>query len=447
MGKLFGTDGVRGVANLELTPELAFKIGEAAADILLEEYDNSENKIILGRDTRVSGDMLAAAVIAGVNSAGVDIIDLDIVPTPAVSYLTGKNEVIGGIMISASHNPIEDNGIKVFGGDGCKISEDVEIKIEESMATPTEPDSRPTHDKVGQVIDDRELVNDYINNVISSVRDDLSGLKVVLDCGHGAGYKIGPEILNKLGVTDLIAINDSGEGSMINVNCGSTDTSGLIEKVKEAGADLGIALDGDADRAILVDEKGNIVDGDKIMYLSALSMQENGSLKKNKIVTTRYSNLGLDESLSKYGIEVLKVKNGDKYVLEGLKANDLNLGGEKSGHIIYLDYNTSGDGVLTAVQVMDFLNQEKRSLAELLEEYQEWPQLLENVRVENKDWEDNQAINEVIRAADKEIEPGRIFVRASGTEPVIRVMLEGKERKLLEEWREKLAAVIGDELN
>ena len=446
MGKLFGTDGVRGVANLELTPELAFKIGEAAAGVLMDEA-NGKNRIILGRDTRVSGDMLASAVIAGVSSVGVDIIDLDIVPTPVVSYLTKENDVIGGIMISASHNPIEDNGIKVFGWDGCKISENLEIRIEDMMAIPTEPDARPTHNNVGQVICDNLLIAEYIENVISSVKNDLSGLKVVLDCGQGAGYKIGPEILRELGVIDLIAINDGGKGNLINVNCGSTDTSGLIEKVKETGADLGIALDGDADRVILVDNQGNIIDGDKIMYLSALSMQENGSLKKNKIVTTKYSNLGLDESLSKYGIEVLKVKNGDKYVLEGLKANDLNLGGEKSGHIIYLDYNTSGDGILTAVQVMDYVSQKNRNLVELLEEFQEWPQLLENVRVKSKDWEDNQAINEVIAEADKEVDPGRIFVRASGTEPVIRVMLEGKEIELLEKWRDKLAAVIGEELN
>ena len=446
MGKLFGTDGVRGVANLELTPELAFKIGEAAAGVLMDEA-NGKNRIILGRDTRVSGDMLASAVIAGVSSVGVDIIDLDIVPTPAISYLTKENDVIGGIMISASHNPIEDNGIKVFGWDGCKISENLEIRIEDMMAIPTEPDARPTHNNVGQVICDNLLIAEYIENVISSVKNDLSGLKVVLDCGQGAGYKIGPEILRELGVIDLIAINDGGKGNLINVNCGSTDTSGLIEKVKETGADLGIALDGDADRVILVDNQGNIIDGDKIMYLSALSMQENGSLKKNKIVTTKYSNLGLDESLSKYGIEVLKVKNGDKYVLEGLKANKLNLGGEKSGHIIYLDYNTSGDGILTAVQVMDYVSQKNRNLVELLEEFQEWPQLLENVRVKSKDWEDNQAINEVIAEADKEVDPGRIFVRASGTEPVIRVMLEGKEIELLEKWRDELAAVIGEELN
>jgi len=446
LGKLFGTDGVRGVANLELTPELAFKIGEAAAGVLMDEA-NGKNRIILGRDTRVSGDMLASAVIAGVSSVGVDIIDLDIVPTPAVSYLTKENDVIGGIMISASHNPIEDNGIKVFGWDGCKISENLEIRIEDMMAIPTEPDARPTHNNVGQVICDNLLIAEYIENVISSVKNDLSGLKVVLDCGQGAGYKIGPEILRELGVIDLIAINDGGKGNLINVNCGSTDTSGLIEKVKETGADLGIALDGDADRVILVDNQGNIIDGDKIMYLSALSMQENGSLKKNKIVTTKYSNLGLDESLSKYGIEVLKVKNGDKYVLEGLKANKLNLGGEKSGHIIYLDYNTSGDGILTAVQVMDYVSQKNRNLVELLEEFQEWPQLLENVRVKSKDWEDNQAINEVIAEADKEVDPGRIFVRASGTEPVIRVMLEGKEIELLEKWRDELAAVIGEELN
>ncbi|MFW6377778.1 MAG: phosphoglucosamine mutase [Bacillota bacterium] len=446
MGKLFGTDGVRGVANLELTPELAFKIGEAAAGVLLAESD-SNKRIILSRDTRISGDMLASAVIAGVNSAGVDIIDLEIVPTPAVSYLTSKNDVIGGIMISASHNPIEDNGIKVFGGDGCKISEKIEGKIEDEMTVPTEPGTRPTHDKVGRLIDDDSLKEEYIKNVVSSVKGNLAGLKVVLDCGHGAGYQIGPDILGRLGITELITINDGGSGNLINVNCGSTDTSGLIKKVKETGADLGIALDGDADRAILVDNNGNLVDGDKIMYLSALSMQENGSLKKNKIVTTKYSNLGLDESLAKYGIEVLKVKNGDKYVLEGLKANQLNLGGEKSGHIIYLDYNTSGDGILTAVQVMNFVSQKDETLVGLLEEYQEWPQLLENVRVKTKDWEDNQAINEVITEADQEIEPGRVFVRASGTEPVVRVMLEGKERELLEKWRDELASVIGEELN
>ncbi|MGM0420667.1 MAG: phosphoglucosamine mutase [Bacillota bacterium] len=444
MDGLFGTDGVRGIANIELTPELAFKIGRTSAEVLKNnDRQRAQKQIILGRDTRISGDMLSAAVIAGVTSTGINIIDLGIVPTPVVSYSTKEQPVIGGIMISASHNPIEDNGIKIFSADGCKLSPELELQIEDKLELNA---SRPTHANIGQRIKNEDLIENYINNVTSASRNNWVDLKIVLDCGQGAGYKIGPEILKRLAPKKLTVINNDGKGELINVNCGSTDTSRLAEKVIAEKADIGIALDGDADRSILVDNKGQEVDGDKIMFLSAKAMAEKNNLNANTIVATEYSNLGLDESLQDYDIEVIKVANGDRFVLEKMKAENLNLGGEKSGHIIFLDYNTSGDGILTAVQMIDIIAASNKSLNELTKEFKSWPQLLYNVKVKDKNWETNQNIKEVIKKAKSEVNPGRVFIRASGTEPVMRLMLEGKDVSKLEYWQKKIAQIIREEL-
>jgi len=448
LGELFGTDGVRGVANQDLIPELAFKLGRAGASVLEEKTRFScgdRNKIFIGRDTRISGDMLAAALAAGINSLGIDTVDLEVVPTPAVSYLSRSRPVIGGIMVSASHNPIQDNGIKFFDSRGMKISEEMESEIEARLEAEL---ARPTHEKVGRQLDGRYLIEFYLDSLLASYAGDISGLSVVLDCGHGAAHRLGPRILKRAGLERAKVINHSGRGELINVDCGSTNTAELKETVLAENADLGIALDGDADRAVLIDEQGREIDGDYIIYICGSHLSRRGRLKGNRVVTTRYSNLGLAEALKKSGVEVIYAANGDKYVLEKIQELNLSLGGEKSGHIIFKEHNVSGDGMLTALKVMEVMIETGKSLSQLAEGLKEWPQLLKNIRVKNKELlEENSRISEVVAAGERDIQDGRIFVRASGTEPVIRLMLEGRDRPLLEKWGEQIAGVIGEELN
>jgi len=445
---LFGTDGVRGVANQDLTPELAFKLGRAGASALEEGSRFScgeKEKVLIGRDTRISGDMLAAALAAGVNSLGIDTVDLEVVPTPTVSYLTRSRPVIGGIMVSASHNPIQDNGIKFFGSEGMKISEEMEDEIETRLEAEM---ARPTHEKVGRQLEGRYLIEFYLDSVLASYTGDISGLSVVLDCGHGAAHKLGPRILKRAGLEKIKVINHSGQGELINVDCGSTNTGGLRETVLAEGADLGIALDGDADRVILIDEQGREIDGDYIMYICGSHLSSRGRLKGNRVVATRYSNLGLAEALERSGVEVIYSDNGDKYVLARIQELNLSLGGEKSGHIIFNEHNVSGDGMLTALKIMEVMAETGKPLSKLAEGLKEWPQLLKNVRVKNKEMlEGNSRISEIVADGERELQDGRIFVRASGTEPVIRLMLEGRDKALLEKWGKKIAGVIGEELN
>jgi len=448
LGELFGTDGVRGVANQDLTPELAFQLGKSGAYVL-SQYNNSSSgnkgKVLLGRDTRLSGDMLAAALIAGINAVGVEVVDLGIVPTPAVSYLSRTRPALGGIMVSASHNPIEDNGIKFFDDRGIKISAALEEQIEENLNSGL---PRPTHEQVGRKLEGEYLLESYLDQVLRSFSSDISELKIILDCGNGAAYRLAPELFKLAGVDNLQVINNSGQGELINVNCGSTDTAELKERVLTSKADIGIALDGDADRTILVDEKGQEIDGDYILYICAKHLAQRNKLADKKIVATKYSNLGLSEALKKEGVEVIYAANGDKYVLAKLQELDLSLGGEKSGHIIFRDHNVSGDGMLTALQVMEVMVNENKPLSQLAQGLEEWPQLLENVKVAQKEeLEDNKAIKSVVKEGREELTQGRIFIRASGTEPVIRLMLEGKDLALLKKWKDKIAAVIAEELN
>ena len=448
MGKFFGTDGVRGVANEELTPELAYKIARAGGHYLKKVNYKERPAINVGKDTRLSGDMLEAALIAGFNSVGIDVNKLDIIPTPGVAYLTEKMDVIGGVMISASHNPIADNGIKFFDKDGYKLSDETENEIENLILNEVDSLESPTHEKVGRVNNKESEVNKYIDHVLSTVDGDFSNLKVVLDCANGAAYEVAPSILKKLKV-DLKVINDNNDGSKINVKCGSTKPEEAAELVKKTDADLGIAHDGDADRVIFVDEKGNIVDGDTIMAICALDMLERDKLKKKTLVTTRYSNLGLKELLESRGAKVELAKNGDRYVLKRMRKKGYNLGGEKSGHIIFLDYNKTGDGILTAVQLMDIIKRKDKKLSELSKVMEFWPQRLNSVKVKYKEkWKENDKISEEIKNAKAEIgDKGRVFVRASGTEPVIRLMLEGKNKEILNKWEKKLSEVIKEELN
>ncbi|MCF8001071.1 MAG: phosphoglucosamine mutase [Halanaerobiales bacterium] len=448
MGKIFGTDGVRGIANKELTPELALKLGKAGGLFFQEQSHRDENFFVLiGKDTRISGSMLESALIAGFNSVGVNIVKLGIITTPAVSYLTDQTDAIGGVMISASHNPIEDNGIKFFNKSGFKLTDEQELEIENNIFGEEEIKT-PIGTDVGDIIERKELVKQYQKHLENSVDYDFSEFKIVLDCANGSAYEIAPKIYKKL-KAEVIAVNDSPNGHQINLNCGSTKPETLVAEVNKQNADIGIAFDGDADRLIMVDEKGNIIDGDQIMAHLALNMMKEDKLNKNTIVTTRYSNLGLEELLNKNGAKTVKCKNGDRYVLQKLLENDFNLGGEKSGHIILLDYNKTGDGVLTSLKVVEYLKKYDLDLSYIDSLFKPWPQRLINIKVENKDQLNNsERINKIITEIEKDFgDKGRIFVRASGTEPVVRVMLEAKKEDMITKWERRVEEVIKDELN
>lgn len=448
LGVLFGTDGVRGIANEELTGELAYKLGRAGGHYLTKSYQGDNKPVMLiGKDTRVSGDMLESALIAGMTSTGIDVIKLGVIPTPGVAYLTRKLSVQGGVMISASHNPIADNGIKFFDYRGYKLTDEAEDEIEDLIFKHYQDIPAPTHEKIGNAESNEGLVDDYIEYLIDAVDVDFTGLKVVIDCANGAAYKVAPRVLASLGA-ELIVLNNHPDGSLINVNCGSTHPEIIKQKVVETGAVLGIAHDGDADRIVMVDEEGEIIDGDKIMAIWALDLLQEGRLAGRTLVTTAYSNLGLREVLEARGGRVVITDNGDRYVLKAMLEGSYNLGGEKSGHIICLDYNSTGDGVLTAIKLVEIVKKRGRSLRELAQVMKPWPQRLKNIEVKFKDrLQDSINISEAINRAEERLgKEGRIFVRASGTEPVIRVMLEGKDEALLIELEEEMQAVISKEL-
>lgn len=447
MGKLFGTDGVRGVANEELTGELAYKLGRAGAYYLTKKLDKKRKPVMLiGKDTRVSGDMLESALVAGMTSVGIDVLKLGIIPTPGVSFLTSILDVDGAVMISASHNPIEDNGIKFFTGEGFKLSDEMEDDIEKLILEGFEIPS-PVSIDIGNAEEADELVQKYIDFLVTTVDIDFSGMKIVLDCANGAAYRVAPEVLEKLGA-ELVIVNNYPAGDKINLNCGSTHPGVIQKLVQREGADLGVAHDGDADRVIMVDEKGEIINGDKIMAICALDLIKNKKLQEDTLVTTAYSNLGLHEVIKANGGKVALAENGDRYVLKEMLKNGYNLGGEQSGHIIFLDYNKTGDGILTAIQTIATLKRSGKKLSELTAVMKTWPQRLVNVKVEEKNWEDKESIQDAIKKAERKLKDnGRIFVRASGTEPVIRVMLEGKDSSLLEELESEISKLIKEELN
>lgn len=442
MPRLFGTDGVRGVANADLTPELAFSLGRAAASILTKGKEDA--KMLVGRDTRVSGGMLEAALIAGITSAGVHAVKLGVIPTPGVAYLVRKLEADAGVMISASHNPVPDNGIKFFKGDGFKLPDEVEDEIERSLQSAELP--RPTGTQIGRVLEQANAADLFADYLKSTVNDGLNGLTVVVDCGFGASYHVAPTVYESLGAR-VIALNAENDGARINVNCGSTHPEQLQKAVVEHGAHVGIAHDGDADRIIAVDEKGNLVDGDQIMAVCGLDRLKRGALPKRAIAATVYSNLGLIEAYRQAEAEVVVTANGDRYVLEAMREKGLALGGEQSGHIIFLEYNTTGDGVLTALQLMAVMAREKKPLSELTGVMRRFPQVLKNVRVGTKEgWDANSHIRQAIQNAEKELgDQGRVFVRPSGTEPLIRVMAEGPDGERLKQLVEGIAGVIKEE--
>ncbi|MGM0471131.1 MAG: phosphoglucosamine mutase [Bacillota bacterium] len=446
MGQLFGTDGVRGVANRDLTPELACKLGQAGGYYLTQDLE--QPTILIGKDTRISGDMLESALIAGLNSVGIDVLQAGIIPTPVVAYLTKELEVDAGIMISASHNPVADNGIKFFQGNGLKLTDQMEAEIEELITNQLAELPQPIDVEVGMAEEVLEPLLPYFNHIKEIITEDLSDLKVVVDAANGAAFELAPQLLRELGI-ETVALNDLPDGTNINLECGSTHPQELQEAVVEEEADAGIALDGDGDRLIAVDETGAQIDGDLIMAICGRQLIREDELPENTVVATRYSNLGLQESLAELDGQVVTTKNGDRYVLAEMLEHGYKLGGEKSGHIIFLDYNTTGDGMLTALQLLETMVKQDTPLSKLATEMTAFPQLLVNVEVAKKEeWQDNQALAEVISNVEEQLgESGRVFVRASGTEPVIRIMVEGKDKAQLDQLATQISEVVRKELN
>lgn len=440
MGVLFGTDGVRGIANVELTPEMAFALGRAGSYVLARRGSGDRPRILVGKDTRISGDMLEAALMAGICSTGADVLTVGVIPTPAVAYLTQKYQASCGIVISASHNPVEDNGIKFFGPSGYKLPDEVEAEIEELVLAGKDGLPRPAGKDVGQVYDVKEALNNYISYLTDcyTLEQNLDGLIIVVDCANGASYQAGPELFTRLGAR-VIAINNAPNGVNINERCGSTHTESLRQAVLEHHADLGIAYDGDADRCIVIDEQGRELDGDYIMMICALDMCRRGVLQPNRVVATVMSNIGLDIALRRENITIDSCKVGDRYVLEKMLETGALIGGEQSGHIIFLQHATTGDGLLTSVKLAEVMRRTGISLSQLAQEMEKYPQKLVNVRLHNKEEILNHPlVLTILKEAEEKLgERGKLVVRPSGTEPLVRLMAQGPEEAILEE-------VIGD---
>lgn len=443
MGRLFGTDGVRGIANQELTPELAFRLGLAAGYFFGQEHTNPV--FIIGRDTRISGQMLEAALAAGICSAGGKAVLAGVIPTPAVAYLTRTHQAQAGIVISASHNPFPDNGIKFFAGTGYKLPDEVEDKLEELVKHP-ERTVRPVGDKVGTIQNHHDLVREYIEYVLSTVTADFSGLKVVLDCANGAAFEVAPVIFKRLGA-EVVIMNHQPTGSNINHDCGSTHLAALQKAVVKHQADFGIAHDGDADRCLAVDEHGHIVDGDQLMVICACELMKENKLQDNTLVVTVMSNIGLHKAMKQAGGKVKVTPVGDRYVLEEMLAHGAVLGGEQSGHIIFGGYATTGDGLITATQLVSAIKKNGQPLSVLANIMTRYPQILVNVHVLTKEgWNVNAAIQAAIKNGEQELgEEGRILVRPSGTEPLIRVMAEGTNLPELKTIVNRIADVVRQE--
>lgn len=423
MARLFGTDGVRGIANKELTPELAFRLGKAGAYVLGKAQKRA--KIIIGKDTRISGDMLEAALAAGICSMGADVLRVGVLPTPAIAYLTRSMEGSAGVVISASHNPFEDNGIKFFDKSGYKLPDELEDEIEKALSYIDTVDM-PAGSGVGRVIEVTDASSRYVN-FLKNTAVRLDGLKVVVDCANGAACQVGPRVLEELGAR-VIPLAARPDGLNINVDCGSTHPEFLAEEVLKEGADIGLAFDGDADRVIAVDEKGSIVDGDFIMLICALALKERDRLNRNTLVVTVMSNMGLHKALKDAGIGICQTKVGDRYVMEKLLETGAVLGGEQSGHIIFLEHSTTGDGLLSSLQLLSILQEKKAKLSELAAGMSRFPQVLINVRVKDKEKIlTSSEVKEKVAEIEKHLgDEGRILVRPSGTESLIRVMLEGR---------------------
>jgi phosphoglucosamine mutase len=439
--RLFGTDGVRGVANRDLTPDLVLALGRAAGEVIAPEG----GLLVVGRDTRVSGPMLEGALVAGLCSAGASVKRAGIVPSPAVSYLVLDQGASGGAVISASHNPVEDNGIKFFGPRGEKISAEIETEIERHMEV--DPDYLPAGMDVGRAEDLDDSIRQYVDYLTSTVDDDLRGLKVVLDCAFGAAWDAAPRAFAAASA-DVIAMNAEPDGTRINVDCGSTSLDGLAKRVVDEEADIGFAFDGDADRVLAVDETGGVVDGDGIIGMNALRLRERGELQNDLVVGTLMSNLGLRRALEGHGIEFVAAPVGDRHVADTMSDRGAVLGGEQSGHVIFARLAPTGDGVLTALQVAGAVRASRRPLSELAHLFEPYPQVLINVKVaERGGLETAEEIWEQVRRAEQDLgAEGRVLVRASGTEPVVRVMVEASDRDRATATAESLAAAVRERL-
>ncbi len=444
MARLFGTDGVRGVAGTELTIDLAMKLGQAGAYVLTKEKSHQPT-IIVGCDTRISGGMLANALMAGICSVGANAVYVGVVPTPAVAYLTRLHKVDAGVVISASHNPMEFNGIKFFNGEGYKLSDELEDEIQALIENEMDDVTFPIGSGIGKIDYRFDIRDEYVEFEKKTVPVDLRGMKIVIDCAEGANHYTAVKTLTDLGA-DLIAIHTEPDGTNINANCGSTHMEELMARVVAEKAHVGIAFDGDADRMLAVDEHGELVDGDQIMAICANHMKGKGTLKQDTLVVTVMSNLGLTLMAKEKGIHLESTKVGDRYVLENMLANGYNIGGEQSGHIIFLDDNTTGDGLLSALHLLEVMVETKKPLSELASVMEVLPQALVNAKVPNHK-KDSYMEYPAIANAIQELEAkfageGRVLIRPSGTEPLVRVMIEGKNQQVIDEEAKKLADLI-----
>ncbi len=448
MGRLFGTDGARGVANTELTIELAMNIGRAAAMVLTSD-EVEHPTILIGKDTRLSGDMLEGALIAGLCSVGANVKLLGVVPTPAVAYLVRKYKADAGIMISASHNPFEFNGIKIFSGEGYKLPDDLEESIEDIVLDNVKPYTVPEHSGIGTVETLETAADEYIDYVASTVEYDLSGMEIALDCSNGSSSRTAEKLFTRLGAKVHMMFDDP-DGVNINTNCGSTHMESLMAYVKEHKLDAGLAFDGDADRCLAVDDKGELVDGDYIIAICAADLKSQGKLKKNAVVGTVMTNMGFNKFCEANGMNFISTAVGDRYVLEAMLREGYNIGGEQSGHVIYLDYATTGDGQLTGAHLLSLINRRQARLSSIATLMERYPQVLINVKITNEgkvhfytDKELKAAINRVTETlADR----GRILVRVSGTEPLVRVMLEGEDYDEISALAQEVADIVKERL-
>jgi len=449
MSKLFGTDGVRGIANKELTIELAYKLGVAGAYVLAGERLHKP-KILVGCDTRISCDMLESALIAGICSTGATAVSLGVIPTPAVAYLSRLYEADAGIVISASHNSFEYNGIKFFSSQGYKLPDEVEDRIETFIRNDLKDIMKPVGEDVGRRLVEKDAIDDYVKYLISTIDGDFKNFHCVLDCANGAASVIAPMLFRKLGA-QVTVINNLPDGININHKCGSTNMDQLMEEVIQRKADMGFAFDGDADRMLAVDDEGKLVDGDALMAILGVAFKKAGKLTNNTITATVMSNMGLDIMAKNNDIIIAKTTVGDRYVLEEMLKSGYILGGEQSGHILMLDYNTTGDGALTAIQIAKIVRDEKQSLSQIASIFKALPQVLINAKVRNdlkfKFMEDPD-IADMCNSLEQEFNgEGRVLIRPSGTEPLVRVMIEGKDKEYIKRKADQLARLVESRLN
>ncbi|MFM7138739.1 MAG: phosphoglucosamine mutase [Actinomycetes bacterium] len=440
MGRLFGTDGVRGCANKDLTPELVFSLGKSASLVIAKQHGKGRASAVVGRDPRASGEMLEAALIAGLATVGVDVLKVGVLPTPAIAYLTQYYKADLGVVLSASHNVFSDNGVKFFSKDGKKLPDEVEDEIEKNLETKV---PHPTGGEVGRVKEMADAYEAYLSHLLETVETGaLKGLKVVVDCANGAASDVAPDLYQRAGA-EVIAIHNAPNGININDNCGSTHMGSLIERVKKEKADLGIAHDGDADRCLAVDELGNIIDGDHILALLAKDFKNSKQLTAETVVSTVMANLGFKLAMKNESISIIETQVGDRYVLEAMEEKNYILGGEQSGHVIMRNYSTTGDGLLTALQLMNVVATEKKSLSSISQIVKKYPQILINVSDIDKSKINNDKLQEAVKKAELSLnQKGRVLLRPSGTESLIRVMVEAETQDIAEKIAKELAEVV-----